>query len=54
MQIQLTKEEHKFLTSLLSTTCNSEVVEEKYKHTPQWTVFGKLIDAEKQINKEVA
>ena len=51
MKIQLTKKEIKFLSSLLTTNYHREVVEEKYKDIPQWTIFGKLIEAEKQINR---
>jgi hypothetical protein len=49
MKIEITRKEHKLLCSLLSATYHREVVEDKYKNTPQWTIFGKLIEAEKEV-----
>ena len=52
MKIELTKQEIKFLSHLLNINYRSgELIEEKYKATPQWIIFGKLIEAENEINR---
>ena len=52
MKIELTKQEIKFLSHLLNINYRlEELIEEKYKDTPQWIIFGKLIEAENEINR---